>query len=189
MPSSPKSPMSSGKMSQDFRMPRMHSKKLSFCPLDSNKFSQEVENLGREFCFMVLQEQEKHILLKLVQLKLRELSSQCPLLISWASMLVRAKDWSKRSLTWLVKNSLRSSSLIRSTPCVVTDLMEKTKHQEELRLNFWSRCKVLVMMTEVCLFWELLTCHGLWILPSEDVSREEYIFLFLNMKPGTPLFI
>ena len=82
MPSSPKSPMSSGKMSQDFRMPRMHSKKLSFCPLDSNKFSQEVENLGREFCFMVLQEQEKHILLKLVQLKLRELSSQCPLLIS-----------------------------------------------------------------------------------------------------------
>jgi hypothetical protein len=79
---SAKNPTSSGRMSQASRTPRTHSKKLSFCPSDSNKFSQEVENLGKESCSTVLQEQERPILLKLVQLKLKEHSSRFLLQIS-----------------------------------------------------------------------------------------------------------
>lgn len=53
--------MLGGKTFPDSKEPKVHSKKQSFFQLNSRKFLSEVENLGKEFCFMDLQEQEKLI--------------------------------------------------------------------------------------------------------------------------------
>ena len=83
----------------------------------------------------------------------------------------------------LEKRSLQLSLLMKSIQCVETDLMEKMKLLGESRLNFWFKCKVLAMMILEFWFWELPICHGLLIPLSEEDSKEESIYLFLNTKP------
>jgi hypothetical protein len=40
------------------------------------------------------------------------------------------------------------------------------------------------MMILECLFWELPISLGLLILPLEEDSKEEYTFLFQNLRQG-----
>jgi hypothetical protein len=79
-PSLLRNPMLNGKMYQDLKMQKMHSKKQLFYPFDLKKFSREAESLGKVFCSTDHQEQEKPSWLRHVQPKLKELSSQYLLL-------------------------------------------------------------------------------------------------------------
>lgn len=55
-----KNPMSGGTMFQDYKMPKMHLKKLLSCLSGSHKYLKAQENHGLEYCFMALQVQAKH---------------------------------------------------------------------------------------------------------------------------------
>lgn len=61
MPSSLKNQTLNGKMYQVYKTLKIHSKKPSSYLLNFQKFSQEVENHGKVFFFMVHLEQEKPI--------------------------------------------------------------------------------------------------------------------------------
>lgn len=72
MPLLLKNRMLNGRMYQGYKMPKMHSKKQLYCPLDSKKYLQVVESLGRVSYYMALQEQVKHFWPKPALQKLRE---------------------------------------------------------------------------------------------------------------------
>ena len=143
--------MSSGKMSLGSRMLRMLWKKQSSYLSVSRKSSQVVVSLGRVFSFTVLQELVKPFWLRPVPPRQKVLSSPFPHQIWWASTSARAKSSLRHSSTLLERKNPQSSSSMRLTLCVAIVLMERTKHPEESRLNFWFRCKVSVMM--ILVFW------------------------------------
>jgi hypothetical protein len=61
-------------------------------------------------------------------------------------MWVKVKSLSKRYSIWQERKNHQSFLLIKSILCVVTDLMGKTKLQEELKHSFLCKCKELDMM-------------------------------------------
>lgn len=177
--------MSSGRMSLDWRMLRMHWRRRLSYPSDSRKFSQAVESHGRGFCSMAHQEQARPFWRRPAQRKPRAPSSQFLLQIWWVSTWERVRSWSRPCSIAQGRRSHRSSSLTRSTLCAAIDPMVRTKHLEEWRLSFWCRCRVWATMILVCLSSVRPTYHGRWIQPSDVVSREGSTSHFQNMKRGT----
>jgi len=61
-------------------------------------------------------------------------------------MWAKVKNSLKRYSIWQERKNHQLFLLIKLIQCVETDLMEKTKLQEELKHSFLSRCKELGMM-------------------------------------------
>lgn len=176
-------------MFQAFRMQKMHWNKPLFFRLGLKKFSQEVGNHGKEFYYTVHLEQVRPFWQKLAQLKLMVPFSQFLLLISWASMWERVKNWSRLCLTVHEKKSHQLFLLIKSIPWLEIDPMVRTKLPEELKHSFWCRCKVLDTMIQAFWFLEQQIFLGHWIQLFVEGFREEFISHYLSLKLGKLYFI
>lgn len=68
---------------------------------------------------------------------------------------------------------------MKSILFVEAEVKVKMKHQEELRLNSWFKCRVLVMIMMVSLSLEQQIHHGNLIQLSEEDLKKESIYPFL----------
>lgn len=153
---------------------RSHFKRQSSCQSDSHSSSTRHVNHGVEFCCTDHQELVSRTWLRLVQLSAKVLSSRSVPQTWLASGWVSPKSSSSSSSRWRENKSHLSSLSMRSTPSVVVVARVKTTHQEESRLNSWSRCKVLATTWTVSLSSEPQTCPGnlttLFVVVSRSVS-------------------
>ena len=127
-----KSLMLNGQILQDLIKQRKLYKKLLFYPSNILKFLSVKESHGKEYCCMVLLEQERLILLKHVLLRWkRVLSSPSVPLILCPNMLDSQKRLSKPYLLWLESKNHLLFSLMRLIQWEVIEEMEKMKLVEE----------------------------------------------------------
>jgi hypothetical protein len=112
--SSRKNPMLNGLILPDLIKQKRHYKKLLFYQSSILKFLSVKESHGKEYCSMVLLEQERPILLKHVLLRWKKvLSSLSVHLILCPNMLASQKKSSKPYLLWLESKSHQLFSLMR----------------------------------------------------------------------------
>ena len=169
-------------MSQDLIRQKHLYKKPLFYPQSSLSFSQEKGNLGEVFYCMDLQEQVKVTWQRHVQQKQMEPSSLLAHQILSVSGLENLKDWSNNCLKWQEKTNLQLFSSMRLILYVEAEVKERTRLQEELKLNSQYRCKVSEMTMMESQFQVQPTYLGNQILPSEEDSRREFTFPFLISK-------